>query len=108
MIMVTPTYTKSKNCPTKNPQHRQPHSQQRIPNDFKRRTHKISTPMPILSSQINTSQSNKNNQLETWSGLKTESVQKYLPDSCPARDKGHMKRHKKVIISTKDKINDAL
>ena len=60
------------------------------------------------SSKIDTSQSNKNNKLETWIGLTTEAVQKYLPDSCPARDKGHMKRHKKVIRSTKDKINNAL
>ena len=50
----------------------------------------------------------KNNQLATWTGLTTEAVQKCLPDSCPATDKGHMKRQQKGIISTKDKINDAL
>ena len=64
--------------------------------------------MPIFPSKIDTSQSNKNNQLETWPGLTTEAVQKYLPDSFPGTDKGHMKRQRKVIRSTKDKINDAL
>ena len=46
--------------------------------------------------------------LATWPGLTTEAVQKYLPDSCPATNKGHMKRQRKDIRSTKDKINDAL
>ena len=64
--------------------------------------------MPILPSQIDTHQGNKNNQLATWPGLTVEAVQKYLPDSCPATDKGHMKRQQKGIISTKDKINNAL
>ena len=107
-IMGTNTKTNWVNCPANNPQHRQPHSKQRIPNDIKRRAHKIPTPMPILSSQIDTYQRNKNNQMSTWPGLTTEAVQKYLPDSCPATDKGHMKRQRKCIRSTKDKINDAL
>ena len=64
--------------------------------------------MPIFPSKIETSQSNKNNQLATWPGLTIEAVQKYLPDSCPSTEKGLMKRHQKGIISTKDKINDAL
>ena len=68
--MGTPTYTKRKNFPNDNPQHRKPHGQQRLPNDVKRGTHKISTPMPYLSSQIDTSQSNIYNQLATWTGLK--------------------------------------
>ena len=50
----------------------------------------------------------KNNQLETWPGLTEEAFQKYLPDSCLVTDKGHMKRQKKGIRSTKDKIKDAL
>ena len=50
----------------------------------------------------------KNNLLVTWPGLTAESVQKYLSDSCPATDKGHMKRQQKGIRSTKDKIKDAL
>ena len=50
----------------------------------------------------------KNNQLATWPGLTTESVQKYLPESCPATDKCYMKRQRKGIISTTDKIKDAL
>ena len=44
----------------------------------------------------------------TLRGLSTEAVQKYLPDSCPATDKGHMKRQQKGIKSTKDKINNTL
>ena len=50
----------------------------------------------------------KNNQLATWPGLTTEAVQKYPPESCPATDKGHMKRQIKGIRSTTDKIKDAL
>ena len=49
----------------------------------------------------------KNNQLATWPGLTAEAVQKYLPDSCPAIDKGHMKRQKKGIRSIKEKVKDA-
>ena len=64
--------------------------------------------MPILPSQIDTPQGNKKNQLATWLGLTAEAVQEHLPDSCPATDKGHMKRQKKGIRSTKDKIKDAL
>ena len=33
---------------------------------------------------------------------------KYLPDSALATDKGHMKRQKQVIQSTKEKIKTAL
>ena len=36
-----------------------------------------------------------NNQFATWPGLTAKAVQKYLPDSSPATDKGHMKRQKK-------------
>ena len=50
----------------------------------------------------------KKNQLATWPGLTIEAVQKYLPDSCPATYKGHMKRQQKGIRSTKYKIKDAL
>ena len=64
--------------------------------------------MPFLFSQIDTSQSNKKNQLETWPGLTAEAVQKYLPESCSETDKGHTKRQRKGIRSTKDKIKYAL
>ena len=50
----------------------------------------------------------KNYQLSIWPGLTEESVQKYLPDSCPATDKGHTKRQKKGIRSTKEKVKDTL
>ena len=50
----------------------------------------------------------KNNQLATWPGLTAEAVQNYLPYSCPTTDKGHTKRQKKGIRSTKDRIKDAL
>ena len=43
----------------------------------------------------------KNNQLTTWPGLTAEAVEKYLPESCPATDKGHTKRQQKGIRSTK-------
>ena len=50
----------------------------------------------------------KNNQLTTWPGLTAEAVEKYLPDSCPATDKGHMKRQQKGVRSTKEKVKVAL
>ena len=31
----------------------------------------------------------RNNQLAIWPGLTAEAVEKYLPESCPATDKGH-------------------
>ena len=43
-----------------------------------------------------------------WPGLTVKAVQKYLPYSSPATDKGHMKRQKQGIRSTKDKIMTAL
>ena len=49
-----------------------------------------------------------NNQFVTWPGLTVKAVQKYLPDSSPATDKGHMKRQKQGIRSTKEKIMTAL
>ena len=33
-----------------------------------------------------------NNKFLTWPGLTVKAVKKYLPDSSPATDKGHMKR----------------
>ena len=32
-----------------------------------------------------------NNRFVTWPGLTVKAVKKYLPDSSPAADKGHMK-----------------
>ena len=49
-----------------------------------------------------------NNQFVTWPGLTVKAVKKYLPDSSPATDKGHMKRQKQGIRSTKEKIMTAL
>ena len=37
-----------------------------------------------------------------------DAVEKYLPTSCPATDKGHMIRQQKGITSTKQKIETAL
>ena len=45
----------------------------------------------------------RNNQLTTWPGLTTEAVEKYLPNHAPATDKGHMRRQRKGIRSTKMK-----
>ena len=42
-----------------------------------------------------------NNQFAKWPGLTVKAVQKYLPDSVPATDKGHMKQKKQGIRSTK-------
>ena len=50
----------------------------------------------------------RNNQLAMWPGLTAEAVEKYLPESCPATDKGHMKRQQNGIRSTKQKIKKAL
>ena len=49
-----------------------------------------------------------NNQFVTWPGLTVKAVKKYLPESSPATDKGHMKRQKQGIRSTKEKIMTAL
>ena len=49
-----------------------------------------------------------NNQFVTWKGLTVNAVKKHLPDSSPATDKGHMKRQKQGIRSTKEKIMTAL
>ena len=64
--------------------------------------------MPFFPPKLTLLKAIKNNQLATWPGLTTEAVQKYLPDSCPATDKGHMKSQRKGIISTTDKIKYAL
>jgi hypothetical protein len=50
----------------------------------------------------------ENKQLTTWPGLTTRAVQKYLPDSAPATDKGHMKRQKQGIRSTRQKLRAEL
>ena len=47
----------------------------------------------------------KNGQFATWPGLTEEAVKKYLPESSPATDKGHMKRQQKNIRSTKKEEN---
>ena len=44
----------------------------------------------------------KNNQLVTWPGLTAAAVEKYLPDHAPAIGKGHMRRQRKGIQSTKE------
>ena len=49
----------------------------------------------------------KNSQLTTWPGLTAEAVEKYLPNNAPATDKGHMRRQRKGIRSTR-KTNHAL
>ena len=41
--------------------------------------------------------------MATWPGFTTEA-----PESCPETDIGHMKRKRKGVISTTDKIGDAL
>jgi len=45
----------------------------------------------------------KNNQLTLWPGLTAEAVEKYLLDHTPATDKGHMRRQRKGMRSTKMK-----
>ena len=49
-----------------------------------------------------------NNQLPTWPGLTTNAVKRYLPETSPATDKGHMKRQRKGLRSTKEKVATAL
>ena len=43
----------------------------------------------------------ENGQFATWPGLTKEAVQKYLAESSPATDGGHMSRQRKNIRSTK-------
>ena len=45
-----------------------------------------------------------NNQLASWPGLTIAAVNKYLPDFSPATDKEHMKRQKKGIRLTTEKL----
>ena len=47
----------------------------------------------------------ENGQFATWPGLTKEAVQKYLVESSPATDKGHMKMQRKNIRSTKKEEN---
>ena len=47
----------------------------------------------------------ENGQFATWPGLTKEAVRKYLPESSPATDKGHMKRQRKNIRPTKKEEN---
>ena len=56
----------------------------------------IRPPQPTLLSAI------KNKQLESWPGLTTVAVKKYLAES-PATFKGHMKRPQKGIRTTTTK-----
>ena len=49
-----------------------------------------------------------NNQFVMWPGLTVKSVKKYLPDSSQETDKGHMKRQKQGIRSTKENIRTTL
>ena len=42
----------------------------------------------------------ENNQLTTWPDLTSDDVRNHLPDSSPAKDKGHMKCQRKGICST--------
>ena len=41
-----------------------------------------------------------NKQFSTWPGLAAASVQKHLPELCPATNTGHMKRQQKGLLST--------
>ena len=50
----------------------------------------------------------QNNQLEMWPGLTTTAVEKYLPDSLPATDKGHTKQQRKGTRTTQDKLKEKL
>jgi hypothetical protein len=43
----------------------------------------------------------RNQQLPTWPGLTANVVRKYLPETSPQTDKGHMKRQRKDLRSTK-------
>jgi hypothetical protein len=49
-----------------------------------------------------------NKQFTTWPGLTAKAVQQYLPDAAPATDKGHMKRQKQGIRSTKEKLQQEI
>jgi hypothetical protein len=49
-----------------------------------------------------------NNQLPTWPGLTSTAIKKYLPDTSTATDKGRMKRQRKGLHSTKEKVSIAL
>ena len=48
------------------------------------------------------------NQFSTWPGFTKAAVEKCLPTSSPAADKGHMKRQRQGIRSTKPKLTAAL
>jgi len=50
----------------------------------------------------------ENNRFPTWPGLAADAVKKYLPEKLPATDRGHMKRQRKGMRSTKERIKEAL
>ena len=69
-----------------------PCREQLISDVIKGRSHQISPPMLILPPQSTLLKAIRNNQLATWPGLTAEAVEKYLPESCPATNKGNMKK----------------
>ena len=48
------------------------------------------------------------NQFTTWPGLTYAAVQKCLPNAAPPTEKGHMKRQRQDIRSTKEKVKNEL
>jgi hypothetical protein len=50
----------------------------------------------------------ENNQFPIWPRFMATAVRKYLPESSPATDKGHMKRQRQGIQSTKVKVSKEL
>ena len=77
--------THHKKCPIDKPLNRQPHGQKLLPNDVKRGTHKISTPMPFLSSQIDNSQSNNKQSIVNMARPHNRSSPKIPPRVMPIK-----------------------
>jgi hypothetical protein len=61
-----------------------------------------------LGRELGTHYNLNNNQFPTWPGFTAKAVKQYLPESSPAIDKGHMKRQKQDIRSTKEKLHNKL
>ena len=68
----------------------------------------VPPPMLILPYQVHPSQSNMKQSTSHMTGTDCGCSQKYLPESCPATNKGHIKKQRKGSRSTKQKVDTML
>ena len=79
----------------------QTHGIQRICHDIKSGTNQIPHQAAVSPPKKTLLKAISNKTISTWPGFTKKAVQKYLPDLAPEKDKGHTKRQKQGIRSTK-------